>query len=100
MSQRHNHNNPNDLIDNTNHNRRLNASGNNSRAHQGRNLRNTKDLIDKRLKQYPNQSFYRNGTELHCHACQKKVSPDSTSIKRHLGLDKKQAGNSNKGMFN
>ena len=63
-----------------------------SMAAQGRDLNIVKDLLDKRIEQFPDQSFVKRNGKLFCQACNKKVAHKrKTAALRHCGLDEKQA---------
>ena len=58
-----------------------------SRAHNGRAHSRRETLVDKRIRQWPNESF----SNLHgmscCQTCKKLVSHDTTTVKRHVGQE-------------
>ena len=59
-----------------------------SKAHTGRDLQEKGfALVDKRIKQYPNETFRNpNNGFVECQACGKDLKADATTIKRHLGI--------------
>ncbi len=67
-------------------------------AHAGRDLQEAKTLAHKRVKDYPNEGLcVKLGDKLYCQPCKKPLDTRKFSVLRHLGLDPKQNGNSNKG---
>eukprot|EP01084_Bolivina_argentea_P171532 297180_1 len=69
-----------------------------SRAHQGRDLQHAKTWPERRIEQYPNESFTVKSGKLYCQCCGRYIDAiKSSTVKRHLGLDAKQAANTNNG---
>ena len=69
-----------------------------SQAPQGRNLMQVNTLLDKRLQEYPNQSFTKYQNKLLCQACNVFIDfTRNSTCKRHCGLDQRQAARSNTG---
>ena len=58
-----------------------------SKPHQGREIQDVFDpLVDKRITQHPDETFMKLKGQLYCQCCNKYVSTESSTTKRHVGM--------------
>ena len=68
-----------------------------SGAHRGRIQSRPDTLVQKRIREFPGQSFAEHNEKLLCQACNKYIQAAKGTVKRHLGLDNKQRNATNNG---